>query len=251
MADRCRCAETARSVQAYEGTAPWIRSVDVSPNGTIVATGANNGIVKLWSAADGQLIAELKGHEANVYSVLFHPSGQFLLSGDLAGKLHQWNVADKKLMRTFDAQTLHTYEGGQQVHYGGVRSMSLSADGKYLSASGLYKASNPLGAVNDPLVVLFEWETAKVVRQLVAGDLKGIAWKVLFHPDGFLVGCSGGSGGGHLLVWTPAQDREVFKLPLPANVRDLDLHPDGLQLATAYNDGHVRICSMTAAAKTG
>ncbi len=243
--------QPVRSVQAYEGTAPWIRALDISPDGTMIAAGANDGIVKLWGASDGRMIAELKGHEANVYSVLFHPSGQFLLSGDLAGKLHQWSVADKNIVRTFDAQALHAYDGGQQVHYGGVRSISLSGDGKYLSASGLYKATNPLGAVNDPLVVLFEWESAKVLRQLTAGELKGIAWKAQFHPDGFLVCGSGGSGGGFILFWTPDQDREIFKLQMPDIVRDLDVHPDGLQIATAHYDGKLRLSSMTAAAKAG
>ena len=98
---------------------------------------------------------------ANVFSVLFHPTGEWLLSGDLLGQVQQWEVTSGKQLRTFDAKELHTYEGGQAVHYGGVRSMALSPDGKSLACSGLHKATNPLGAVQDPLVMEFDWESAK------------------------------------------------------------------------------------------
>ena len=70
----------------------------------------------------------------------FIRKGQFLLSGDLMGVLKQWDVASGKLVRTFDAKPLHTYEGGQQVDYGGVRALAVSPDGKWLAAGGLYKA---------------------------------------------------------------------------------------------------------------
>ncbi len=80
------------------------------------------------------------------------------------GVLNQWEIATGKLARTFDAKPLHTYEGGQQVDYGGVRALAVSTDGKWLAAGGLYKATNPLGAVNEPIVLLFDWKTQKLAR---------------------------------------------------------------------------------------
>ena len=41
-------------------------------------------------------------------------------------------------------------------------------------------------------------------------------------------------------------DKEFFKLKLPNTARDLDLHPDGLQLATVHGDRQLRISRMTA-----
>jgi hypothetical protein len=38
---------------------------------------------------------------------------------------------------------------------------------------------------------------------------------------------------------------EFFKLGLPNTARDLDLHPDGLRLATAHHDGILRITAVT------
>ena len=237
--------EPLRQIDAHDG---WIRTVSVSPDGQILVTAGNDRLVKLWNLADGSLIRELAGHEKDVYSTLFHPSGEILLSGDLLGKVKQWEPATGKLVREFDAKDLHSYNGGQRVHYGGVRSLSLSPDGQHLACSGLHKATNPLGAVNEPLVVRFEWESQKKIRSHIVKGVKGIAWRALFHPEGFLIGASGGSGGGFLAFWNADQDEELHKLKLPNTAREMDLHPDGLQLATVHHDRHVRITRMTAKA---
>lgn len=232
-----------KTIEAHRG---WIRSVAASPDGKLLATGGNDNLVKLWNAAAGTLVREITGHSSNVYSVKFHPSGQFLLSGDLAGEVKQWDVNTGALARTFDAKALHTYEGGQQVHYGGVRSIAFSTDGKHMACSGLHKATNPLGAVNEPLVLVFEWETQKLQRSHVTSNsLKAIGFRAAYLADGTLVCASGGSGGGFLVFWKPDDDKELFQFKLPNTARDLDLHPDGLQVATTHHDRHLRISRMT------
>ncbi len=231
-----------RTIEAHRG---WIRTISVSPDGTLIASGGNDNLVKLWNPADGQLVRQLEGHTSNVYSTLFHPNGQFLLSGDLNGEIRQWEIATGKLVRTLDAKALHTYNGGQQVHYGGVRSLALSPDGKHLAACGLHKASNPLGAVNEPLNLLFDWESGKLLRsQVTSNSLKGIAWRVVFLSPDTLVVASGGSGGGALIFWKTDQDKEFHQFKLPNTARDMDVHPDGLRVATIHYDRQVRISLM-------
>jgi WD40 repeat protein len=233
-----------RSIDAHKG---WIRSIDVSPDGKFIATGGNDNMVRLWSAADGKLVRELPGHARHVYSVAFHPEGQFLLSGDLVGVLKQWEVGTGKLARTFDAKPLHTYEGGQQVDYGGVRSLAFSPDNKWLAAGGLYKGSNPLGAVNEPLVLLFDWNTQKLEKQQITeGITGGSVARLRWLADGSLMGVSGGSSGGFLLFWKPDSDKAYHKMGLPAHARDMDLHADGLRVATVHADKHVRIIRLAA-----
>ena len=234
-----------REVVAHKG---WIRTLAVSPDGKFVASGGNDRIVKLWTA-DGKPVREFSGHESDVYSVFFHPQSEHLLSGDLAGKVHQWELTSGKLVRTFDAKDLHTYNGGQQVHYGGVRDIALSPDGKVLACVGLHKATNPLGAVNEPLIVLFDWATGKKIRGQPADGVKGIGWQVEFLADGNEVCVSGGSGGGYLLFFAPGTDKPFHKLKLPDTARDMSLHPAGLLVATAHFDGHIRVSRMSAKAK--
>jgi WD40 repeat protein len=233
-----------RSIEAHKG---WIRSLATSPDGKLLASGGNDNRVRLWNVADGKLVHELAGHERHVYSVEFHPDSRFVLSGDLTGVLKQWDVATGKEVRTFDAKPLHTYEGGQQVDFGGIRALAMSPDGKRLAAGGLHKASNPLGAVHEPLVLLFDWDSQKLERQHVAeGITGGVVWRLRWLGDGSLMGLSGGSSGGFLLFWKPDADKDFHRFGLPSLARDMDLHPDGLQVATAHHDLHVRISRLAA-----
>ncbi|GAB4143735.1 MAG: hypothetical protein Tsb009_15020 [Planctomycetaceae bacterium] len=239
-------SQPLKKVDAHDG---WIRHLDVSPDGKMIVSGGNDHHVKLWNSADGKLLKSFSGHDSHVYSVLFHPDGKHVLSGDLSGVVNQWDIASGKKVRSFDAKTLHSYNGGQQVHYGGVRSLTVSPDQKYIAASGLHKATNPLGAVNEPIVLLFDWKTGKKVNSFVAAGVRGVAWRAKFHPDGFLVSCSGGSGGGYLLFWKPGSDKVLHKFKMRNTARDMDLHADGIQVATVHYDRQVRISRMAAKAK--
>ena len=234
--------EPIRKVKAHNG---WIRALAVSPDGKLLASGGNDRIAKLWSLADGAPIREMPGHELDIYSALFHPAGKFLLTGDLMGKINQWDLATGKLARTFESKDLHHYDAGQQVHFGGVRGLALSPDGKHLACGGLHKATNPLGMVHEPLVVRFDWETQKILKSHLSNDNKGgVIWRVVFHPEGHLIACCGGSTGGFLLFWGPADDKPAHQFNLTALAREMDLHPDGLRLATAHFDRKLRITKL-------
>lgn len=235
-----------RSVEAHQG---WVRSMDASPNGGLIATGGNDNMVRVWNASDGSLLRELVGHKGHIYSVHFHPQGDLLLTGDLMGVIKQWEVGTGKEVRTFDASPLHTYNGGQGVNYGGVRALAVSPDGKTLAAGGLHEATNPFAGVNKPLVLLFDWETQEVRQKLVTeGVGRGVVWRLIWLADGTLAGVSSGSREGVLLFWRPDAAKNYHLLKLPSNSRDMDLHPDGLRVAIAHFDKHVRIVQLTAKA---
>ena len=234
--------EPQKSVKAHVG---WIRAISVSPDGKLFATAGNDLLVKIWNA-DGSLVRELAGHESHVYSVRFHPEGEFLLSGELHGKVHQWEVKSGKLARTFDAKDLYSYHRSQQVDYGGVRDLAFSPDGKSVACCGLHKGTNPLGAVNEPLVVVFDWDSQKKTRSHTAAGVRGVACRVVYLADGSLAAGSGGAGGAHLIFWKPDSDKEYHKLKLKDTLRGMDLSPDGFDLATAHWDRHLRISRMAA-----
>ena len=232
----------SRVVKAHDG---WVRTVAVSPDGSLVASGGNDRIVRLWQTADGSPTRELHGHERDVYTLLFSPDGSSLLSGDLDGKIHQWSTATGNRERTFDAAPLHVYEGGQQVHYGGVRALTLSPDGQWLVAAGLSKATNPLGNVQEPLALRFAWKDTTLAKNHLAEGLTSHAlWGACFHPDGTLIACAGGNSG-HLLFWNPDQEKPVHTFNLPAQARGLDFHPHSQIIATVHHDGHLRLTTLT------
>lgn len=237
--------QPTREIDAHNG---WVRWLSVHPNGKLLATGGNDLLVKLWSTETGELIHTFQGHEKHVYSTLFHPGGELLLTGDLKGVVNLWEVESGKLVRSFDAQGLYAYHGGQQVDFGGVRCMALSPDGKQLACGGLHKGTNPFGATQELLVLIFDWESGKQIRTHEANEIgNSIAWRVLYQGDGTLVGASGGGGGGFLLFWK-TDKMEFHKFKLPDTVHDMDMHPNGLDIVTAHHDGHIRISRMAAKA---
>jgi WD40 repeat protein len=235
--------EPLRRVQAHRG---WVRALAVSPDGSIVASCGNDRMIRLWSFADGSPLLELPGHESPVYRLLFTPKGRSLISADLRGVVIEWDHRPGKEARRLDAGKLYKFNAaGQGVDYGGVRDLSLSGDGAYLACGGLIEASNPLGAVSSPAVLDFNWRTGKELRLLRPREnVLGLVWGLRFHPSGFLIAATGGNAGGFLWFWRPEQTNEFFKLALPNTARDMDLHPDGLRIATAHHDGKVRVSLM-------
>lgn len=231
-----------RTVDAHAG---WIRALAISPDGQHVATAGNDRLVRLWNVADGSLAKMFTGHDSHVYSVGFHPGGQYLLSGDLKGSVHHWDIATGALVRSFDAKALWSYNGGQMVDFGGVRGLAVSPDGRFLAAGGLNNASNPLGAVHDPVVLLYEWDSQKLVQTHLAEGLKGSIWRLMFHPEGWLMGASGGSSGGFISFWKPETAKEAHRFALPNIVRDFDMTGDGVQLLTSHYDRHLRVSKIT------
>lgn len=233
-----------RIVAAHNG---WIRAIDRSPDGSLIASVGNDAVVRLWSAATGEKVAELAGHERHVYSVLFHADGKQLLTGDLVGKLHLWDIEARKLQRSFDAKTLHTYEGGQRVDFGGVRGLCMTAGGAQLCAAGLHKASNPLGAVHEPLALRFDFADGKLLKTHACDGIPGgVIWRLQALPDGTVMAVSGGSSGGLLLFFNDQQDKEIHRFALPSLARDMDLHIPSGRVATVHADHHLRITSLLA-----
>ncbi|CAM9603348.1 unnamed protein product, partial [Hapterophycus canaliculatus] len=95
--------ETARrSVRAHEQD---VNCVAVSPNDAVVASASQDRTIKLWKAADLELIGVLKGHKRGVWKVEFSPVDRCLAScsGDRTVKL--WSIADLSCLRTFQGHT--------------------------------------------------------------------------------------------------------------------------------------------------
>jgi WD40 repeat protein len=232
-----------RQIAAHRG---WVRSIAVSPDGSVVASCGNDRWIRLWSFADGKPLLELPSHEKPVYRLLFTPGGRTLISADLRGLVIEWDHRPGKEARRLDAGKLHQYgAAGQGVDYGGVRDLSLSSDGKYLACGGLIEASNPLGAVSNPAIVVFDWRTGQELRLLRPKEnVLGLVSGLRFHPAGFLIAATGGNAGGYLWFWKPEQVNEFFKFALPNTARDMDLHSDGIRIATAHHDGKLRVSLM-------
>jgi WD40 repeat protein len=63
-----------------------------SPDGKLLATGGNEGVVKVWDTNSGKQILALRGHTSRIWSASFSPKGSRLATGSEDGTLRIWNL---------------------------------------------------------------------------------------------------------------------------------------------------------------
>ena len=84
-----------------------ISSVDLSTDNKIFATCGNDTYVKLWSADNGDFIADLTGHTSTVLNVKFSPDGKYLASGGAIGdnRIIIWDIEKKSVSKQLNMKS--------------------------------------------------------------------------------------------------------------------------------------------------
>ncbi|KAF8492121.1 WD40-repeat-containing domain protein [Gautieria morchelliformis] len=72
----------------------YIRSVCFSPDGRYLATGADDGNIRIWSTHTSTLHKRLSGHTASIYSLDYSPDGRLLVSSSGDKTVRVWNTDD-------------------------------------------------------------------------------------------------------------------------------------------------------------
>jgi hypothetical protein len=212
--------------QAHDG---WVRALAVSPDGALLATGGNDKVIRIRSCRDAALESELATPE-KLFSLCFHPDGKSLVSGDLKGIVRQWDVESGQCARQLDASILYQLHRIQQC--GGARHLAFNPAGDLLACAGQKTPSGGF-ATGFPCVLVFDWKTGEVVREMqVGGDQDGFAYDAQFHPAGFVMAVSCAfPGKGHLWFWRPEDDKPFYESNSIPNGRSLSLHADGRRVA--------------------
>jgi WD40 repeat protein len=100
------------------------RSVAISPDSKVIASGGSDSTVSLWDREGGKDLRRLTGHSDGISAVSFSPDGQRLASASGDGSTRIWNVST--------GQSLHTLSG----HVGAVTATAYSPDGKFVVTGG-------------------------------------------------------------------------------------------------------------------
>jgi WD40 repeat protein len=69
-----------------------VNGVAFSPDGTLLATGSQDGIARVWDVAGGKERGKFSGHEDVVSSVAFSPNGKWLASGSWDNTIRMWSL---------------------------------------------------------------------------------------------------------------------------------------------------------------
>jgi WD40 repeat protein/beta-lactamase regulating signal transducer with metallopeptidase domain len=214
---------TYQPPQERPDTASLILASAYSPDGKLLATAHENGLVHLRGAASGDVLRTLKGHEEAVTCLLFSKDGKTLITGSSDQTVRLWDVASGKERAALTNHTSWVY------------ALALSADGKTLASGGY-----------DKTIRLWDMETLKEVAVLTGH--KGAVRALAFAPDGKAL--ASGSADHTIKLWDLDARKEKATLAgHEGTVGTLMFSPDGGLLASGSEDATIRLWAPDGTAK--
>lgn len=80
-----------------------IKSVAFSPDGKMLATGAMDGMVRLWNVAKRCIVTHLPSSKKPINAVAFSPDGTCLAAGGDDNRVRLWSLESQELLQTLNA----------------------------------------------------------------------------------------------------------------------------------------------------
>ena len=191
-----------------------VNSIAFNPDGSLLASGSGDNVVRLWIPNTETLQATLHGHTASVLSVAFSSDGSLLASGSADGAIRIWNP---------DTETLQATLHG---HTASVLSVAFSPDGSLLASGSADGTVRLWDLVTETLQATLEAHMASVLS-------------VTFSPDGLLLASA--SADGLVGLWDPHTETLQATLGHESPVLSIAFSPDGDFLATGSTDGTARL----------
>jgi WD40 repeat protein/serine/threonine protein kinase len=232
-------AETGETVRTFEGFTQTANFVDISPDGTRIASGSFDLTARIWDTTTGEQLQVLEGHTGAVSSATFSPDGRLLVTTGTDGTLRVWDVETGASVRVMElgATTIyavfspdatmiavsdtdgftHIYDaatGEERFRLVGhtdiVWIVNFSPDSRYLvTASWDGRAS------------IWDTQTGELVRMLDNGMGNPLYWAE-FSPDGKTI-LTGSERDDQVYLWRVSLDDVIAEMcaqPL------LDLSPE-------------------------
>ncbi|WP_448609193.1 nSTAND1 domain-containing NTPase [Geodermatophilus sp. URMC 60] len=193
-------------------------------------TGGLDGVVRSWNL-DGGAPGELGRLGGEIRSIAVRPDGGAVVATSSTGEIGQWTLPGGE-----PVPFLSGPQAGPE-HVGSVRTAAYSPDGTLLATGG-----------QDGQVILRDARTGQGQR-LLTGYADWVN-TVAFTPDGATLLAGGGRTGGdpddrRILAWDVATGAlRAELLGHTGAVRALAVGPDGALLASAGEEGAVRIWSL-------
>lgn len=79
---------------------------DISADGSLAVTGAQDDVAYVWKIANGEVYLECTGHSDSVTEVSFNFDSQYVVTGDMGGLIQVWNIKEKKLIWCYGGDDL-------------------------------------------------------------------------------------------------------------------------------------------------
>jgi periodic tryptophan protein 2 len=192
-----------------------MNAISYSSDGQHVATGGDDGKVKVWNTTSGFCFVTFAEHSSAVAAVEFAKQGQVLFSASLDGTVRAFDLVRYRNFRTFTSPT--------PVQFA---SLAVDPSGEIVAA----------GSTDSFEVYLWSVQTGKLLDILTGHE--GPVTALAFSPTGNFV--ASGSWDKSVRVWTVyGRSGAVEPFMLSSDVLSLAFRPDGQELAAATLDGQI------------
>lgn len=195
-------------------------AIALSPGGKEVASGSDDGIVRLWEIETVKVTARWTGHSSGVPSICWSPDGGRLVSGSYDGTARVWNVESGETV-------LEPIQTGQIY----VRTV---------------RYSGGQDAVGESSVKLWDVKTGELLKTLKAktpaGEVLCLAWSSDVNT---LISGSLDMDGSGIRKFDTATGKQTAVLEGHEHlVKALSLSPNSRILASASSDKTTRLWNI-------